>query len=68
MITQHLLAQPRGRQEAPRLAGEITLRSRELARREERERRLVAAAPAPVAPRRSARGARARAWARALGA
>jgi hypothetical protein len=66
MITQHLLARPRGRQEAPRLAGEITLRSRELARREERERRFVGAEPAPVAPRRSARAARAEA--RALGA
>lgn len=66
MITQHLLARPLERREAPRLAREITLRSRELARREERERRPALAAPEPAPPRRPARAARA--LARALGA
>jgi len=65
MITQHMLARPREREEAPRLASGITLRSRELARREARSRGPVAVPEAP-APRRPARTAWARAWARAL--
>lgn len=66
MITQHLLARPLERREAPRLAREITLRSRELARLEERERRSAPAPREPESPRRPARAARA--LARALGA
>lgn len=66
MITQHLLARPLERREAPRLAREITLRSRELARLEERERRSAPALREPESPRRPARAARA--LARALGA
>jgi hypothetical protein len=65
MITHHMLARPREREAAPRLAGEITLRSRELARRDGRIRPPVAARETP-APRQPARAAWARAWARAL--
>jgi hypothetical protein len=66
MITHHMLARPREREAAPRLAGEITLRSRELARREERERRPVAGPQEPAASRGPVQAIRARA--RALGA
>lgn len=66
MITQHMLARPRERREAPRLAGEIALRSRELARLEARERRPVELPQERAEPRPAARAARVRA--RALGA
>jgi hypothetical protein len=65
MITQHMLARRPVPAEGPRPAGEIALRSRELARREERARREPTAPPA-AASYRPARARRAWAWARAL--
>ncbi|HEU4448513.1 MAG TPA: hypothetical protein VFR63_00855 [Gaiellaceae bacterium] len=66
MVMHHMLARSRELRPAPRLAHEITLRSRELARREERERRPVAGPQEPAASRGPVQAIRARA--RALGA
>lgn len=66
MITPHMLARSRDRRQAPRLAHEITLHSRALARLEARERHTGEIPQEQAAPRRPARAALARAWARAL--
>ncbi|MGH3024319.1 MAG: hypothetical protein ACRDNI_11730 [Gaiellaceae bacterium] len=63
LIAQHMLARPLEPQERPRAAHEITLRSRELARREGHHR-PTAAIPQEPAPRRPLRAATA--WARTL--